>query len=565
MPKRGYYRAIVRLNNNTLRSGLAFSGGRQAPAISLALVVLLCIAWILPGLVGHDPWKPDEAYSFGLVWSILNGGDWVVPTLAGEPFMEKPPLFYLAAAGFARLFSPWLPLHDGARLASGFAISLVLIFSGLAGRELWGKGYGRITALVMIGCLGLVVRTHQLITDVGLLAGFAIALYGLALARRVPLAGGAVLGTGIGITFMAKGLLGPCILGITALLLPLFCRAWRNRGYAGVLGIALLAALPWLAVWPYALYQRSPELFREWFWVNNFGRYAGFAHLGPDNEPGYYFKTLPWFAWPALPLALWVLWRGGRRGLGEPSVQLPLIAFLVMLVVLGTASDARDVYALPFLLPLSLLATSAVDTLRRGAARALDWFGVMTFGLIAAVLWTAWLALMTGYPAGLAERAAELQPGYTAPFQWFAFAAAAAYTLVWLVVVTRMARNNLRALTTWALGLTLMWGLSGTLLLPWLDAGKSYRAMVVSMKQAMPPRYTCVASIRLGEPQRGMFDYFGGILTKRVEAGAKREDCDLLLMQGGSTEESAGEGWQKIWEGARLGDRSERFRLFRRQ
>ena len=35
-------------------------------------------------LVGHDPWKPDEAYSFGLVLDQLERGDWVVPMLAGE-------------------------------------------------------------------------------------------------------------------------------------------------------------------------------------------------------------------------------------------------------------------------------------------------------------------------------------------------------------------------------------------------------------------------------------------------------------------------------------------------
>ena len=38
------------------------------------LVPLLCLAWILPGLVGHDPWKPDEAYTFGLVYQILKAG-----------------------------------------------------------------------------------------------------------------------------------------------------------------------------------------------------------------------------------------------------------------------------------------------------------------------------------------------------------------------------------------------------------------------------------------------------------------------------------------------------------
>ena len=52
-------------------------------------------------LVGHDPWKPDEAYTFGVVYELLQGGSWIVPTLAGEPFLDKPPLFYLTAAACA--------------------------------------------------------------------------------------------------------------------------------------------------------------------------------------------------------------------------------------------------------------------------------------------------------------------------------------------------------------------------------------------------------------------------------------------------------------------------------
>ena len=59
---------------------------------------LLCLAWILPGLLAHDPWKPDEAYTFGVVYEMLQGGSWIAPTLAGEPFLREPPLFYLSAA-----------------------------------------------------------------------------------------------------------------------------------------------------------------------------------------------------------------------------------------------------------------------------------------------------------------------------------------------------------------------------------------------------------------------------------------------------------------------------------
>src|SRR5512144_2348229 len=86
--------------------------------VKASFLFLLCAAWILPGLVGHDPWKPDEAYGFGLVLGILKTGDLVVPTLAGEPFMEKPPLCYATAAATARIASPLLAPHDGARLAA---------------------------------------------------------------------------------------------------------------------------------------------------------------------------------------------------------------------------------------------------------------------------------------------------------------------------------------------------------------------------------------------------------------------------------------------------------------
>ena len=81
--------------------------------------------------------------------------------------MDKPPLFYMTAALFAKLFSPLLPLHDGARLASGFYTALTLLFTGLAGRELFGSGRGWAAAIILIGCLGMLVRAHQLITDLG--------------------------------------------------------------------------------------------------------------------------------------------------------------------------------------------------------------------------------------------------------------------------------------------------------------------------------------------------------------------------------------------------------------
>jgi len=527
-------------------------------------LIILCTAWMLPGLVGHDPWKPDEAYTFGLIYHIVRSGHWVVPMLAGEPFMEKPPLYYVTAALFARWWSPWLPLQDAARLASGFYMGIVFVFTGLGARELLGRGKGSLAVLVLLGCLGLLVRAHEMITDVALLAGFAVALYGLALAQRRGVLGGVMLGTGVGIGFLSKGLLAPGIIGLIALLL-LWFRPWRTRRYGLALGVACVAALPWLTVWPFLLYRQSPHLFHEWFWINNLGRFLGFADLGTTAEPAYYLKTLPWYAWPALPLALWTLWHRGRRGgFRQPAVHLPLLAFLVMLAVLGVASDARDVYAMPMLLPLSLLAADAVDTLKRGAASALDWFGFMTFGLFSGVIWLYWIATLTGWPARMAGRAQALQPAYHPVFDPLSFGIALLYTVAWLLLVSRMGRSNRRSVINWAAGLTLMWGLLMTLWLPWINTGMSYRSMIGDLQRALPAHHGCIASRSLGEPQRALLQYYAGIVTRRLEVHP-HASCRFLLQQGFVGEAHLpGRGWREIWEGARPGDRRERYWLYRR-
>ncbi len=526
--------------------------------------LLICFAWLIPGLVGHEPWKPDEAYTFGLVNHIIKNGDWVVPALAGEPFMEKPPLFYITAAAFAKIFSNWLPLHDAARLTSGFFMGLALLFTGMSGRELYGRGKGLLSVLALISCLGLLIRAHELITDLALLAGIAMALYGLALSLRRHIIGGILLGTGTGISFMSKGLIGPGMISITAALLPIFFQPWRNRYYLQTLFIAFAAALPWLVIWPLALYQRSPALFMEWFWTNNLGRFLGFARLGPKSETAGYLKMLPWFAWPALPLAIWTLWQEKRNLFKRPELHLPLTAFLVMFAVLSAASDAREVYAIPMLLPLACLAAASIDTLRRGAANALYWFGVMVFTFFGIVIWFYWIAVELGIPAGLSAHLQDLQPGYTPAFSWFIFSVGIIYTVGWLATLVRTKRSKERPVIIWATGMTLIWGLLMSLFISWLDAGKSYRSTIHSLTQAMPAHTGCIASQGLGEPQRAMLDYYANIITQRAEIG-KGAECNLMLTQGGVDKVAAlSPEWQQIWEGNRPGDKSERYRLFQR-
>src|SRR6266581_1876250 len=103
-----------------------FAAGRITLPLAPALLALLVLAYLLPGLVGHDPWKTDDAIGIGIVHQMLEHGRWIVPYLAGEPFLEDGPFHYWIAALAENVFGLVLAPHDGARLASGVMLPAVI-------------------------------------------------------------------------------------------------------------------------------------------------------------------------------------------------------------------------------------------------------------------------------------------------------------------------------------------------------------------------------------------------------------------------------------------------------
>jgi len=279
----------------------------------------------------------------------------------------------------------------------------------------------------------------------------------------------------------------------------------------------------------------------------------------------YYLRILTWYGLPALPLAAWVLWGTRFKEWLTPQIALPLTGFIVVLSVLSLAAHSRELYALPLLLPLVLLATPATDTLRRGVANLIYWFSVMGGSFVLVVAWFYWSALELGLPPKLHVHLHTLQPGYPPGFKWLPFTLGVLYSAGWIVLLLKLRKSRERPVIAWAATMTMIWGLLAILFVGWLDAGKSYRSMIADMQKALPPKYDCIAAQELGDPQRAMLHYFAGITTYRVDQPQRKRGCDLLLVQGNSKVESIPPGsWRKIWEGARPGDKAERYRLYRR-
>jgi 4-amino-4-deoxy-L-arabinose transferase-like glycosyltransferase len=540
------------------------------PLARVPLLILLAI-WLLPGLIGHDPWKADDAIGIGIVHQFANHGDWLVPRLMGEHYPDDGPLFYWIATAFVKALGWLMAQHDAARLAAGACIVLTLAFLRLAGRALSGSGSrdnagndnrfccGESAILLFVGCTGLLLHAHETISDTALLAGLACAYYGAALAPKRPYAGGIALGCGLGAAFLATGFapVAPFLAALIAM--PLFVPDWRGRNAGIAMACALALLLPWIALWPTLLHARSPELFAAWLLKTG---PAALAHAPSGGAAAYTLKTLAWFAWPAWPVAIWALWLY-RRKPGSAAVVLPLCALIAGILLTTVARAPGELPLLPLLLPLALLGAPVLGDLRRGAANSLAWFGAMTFSLLGALIWIGYIALQTGYPLRVAANAARLEPGFVAHFAWLPLIAAAAITLLWIALILRSQRSPQRSVTFWAAGLALFWALTMLLWLPWIDYGKSYRPVAQAIKSKLHGHQGCIASRGLGEAQRAAFDYHANIVAERSESRARRE-CRMLLVQDNARlpEDSPGAAWKKLWEGNRAGDRSEKFRLY---
>ncbi len=526
------------------------------------VLIVFCALFLLPGLVGHDPWKNEDAMHFGVAFSIVDGGNWLVPQLAGEAWLDSPPLYYWVAAVLAKTAGLALPLHDAARLASGLFVGIMLFCLGSAAHLLVGREAGRGAVLIAIGTLGLLVHAHESQPATALLAATAMTYLGLALLPQHPLRGGFLAGAALGLGFLTNGVQALLILAPMLMLLPLVSSHLRNpQAVRGMLA-ALAVAGPLILAWPLALSWRDPDALSLWWSLE-------MADLQlHENWPltlWEYLKILGWFAWPALPLALWTLWKE-RRHLREPRILIPLSSFIVLLAVQPAFFQLRSLNALPLLPPLILLAAPATLSLRRGAANALDWFGMMTFTLLAGLVWLGWLAMVADMPYRFARKLAKIEPGFVGHFSPVAFVAALALTLAWLWLIFASPRSPQRGSVHWAAGVVLCWGLIVALWTPWIDHGRSYRAVFSSLQAAVPPIDGCVGGRSLGNTQRAALHYFTGIVLQR-EGLRPASQCRYYLIQGTAQSEPLppGRGWRKIWEGGRPSDRNERFRFYVRQ
>ena len=355
----------------------------------------LALLWFLPLNYPHL-FDPDEGRYAEIPREMVASGDWVTPRLDAIKYFEKPPLGYWATAAAFEIFGQhaWT-----VRLWPALSGMFGLMLTWALGRRLYDQRAALLAVMVQASALLYVALARIATLDMGLSFGLQLAMTALVLlvlqprpgeaqSRRLPL----LLGVGVALAVMSKGLVGILIPGAVAVLFMLIHRDWRLPLRAQLwwtFAALLLLAAPWFVL----VSARNPEFAHFFFIFQHFQRYLSRAEFD-RYQPVWFFLPvlalgfLPWTT--LLPPALRAGWRAARSG--ERASSLLLIWAGFVLVFFSLSQSKLAPYIVPMLPPLSLLTGRAIAELPapRFAAhlRAVALFAA-AIAVVVLLLWVA--------------------------------------------------------------------------------------------------------------------------------------------------------------------------------
>jgi 4-amino-4-deoxy-L-arabinose transferase-like glycosyltransferase len=578
------------------------------------LLWTLLLAYVFAGLVGRDPWRPDDAVGFGIAWSMAHGAwlDWLVPHVAGAPVVDEGPLTFWLSALTLKLFAPLLGDPMAARLGTALYILLAafgvwyatyvlghtqaaqpvqFMFGGAPHARDYGRAIADGALLTMLATLGLLARLHETTAEAAQFAWLCVLLYALARSLEAPLSGMILTGLCLAALTLTRGWhVGGYAALMCAVIMAVHAPLARARRWFILIALPLAAAL--VATWGALVMHLHPQglqylqLWHEWNVSLLAGQYRDTAL--------YFARNLIIFGWPALPFALIAAWRWRSR-LSASHMAIPLAMMLAFALFLLTTQENQEALMATLLPGALVLAAFLLPTLTRSTINAIDWFSIAALSLALVVVWMYWIAIQTGWPPTMARTALRRVPGFVSQFSWPAFLIALSATLFWYVLVvwrvTRRPQVVWRAMAISSGGVLTAWVLLTTLWMPYVNHTRTYRDVALNAAQALPAD-ACVAAQRLGLAQRASFAYFGKLRFEGLPLAPprpRRRDlldafeshealvpattaCRWLMTQDSLRRLSnlnvfptlpEGE-WVLVWEGRRFTDRDERFRLYKR-
>ena len=329
------------------------------------LLLFLACSLYFPGLGARDFWAPVEPRYAEIVRVMYAKGEWIVPTVNGEIYTDKPILYFwvaLVAAKFVGGVNEWVVRLPAALGGIGFVLTAYFI-----GRELFGARVGAVAAAVLATSYRVIWEARWAHVDMLFAFFFLLSIYfgARALLRRGLPHEVLLCYIFMALATLAKGLIGVVLPGLLFVAFITVRRDWRLIGAAQLpFGVPLFLCIA--APWFYLVSKATGgRWLADFIYIHHLQRYtAGAGHRQPFY---YYFTTLPadFLPWTAFAIPALAAYRNCRRAWATPPVQFCLLWFFVVFIFFGGSDTKRDLYLLPLLPTLAFLVANFLIDLER--------------------------------------------------------------------------------------------------------------------------------------------------------------------------------------------------------
>ena len=277
----------------------------------------------------------------------------ITPTLGGNPWLEKPPLYYWQAMLAYSLFG----VSDvAARIPSAVDATLLVIAIYLFFHR-FRPGVEVDAALITASCAGIIGYARAASMDMALAATFGIGMLAWWAWResenRIYLA---LFYACMGLGMLAKGPVAPFL---AAAIVVLFAVAThelrlvlRTLWLPGILLFCVIA-LPWY----FAVQLRNPQFFREFILQHNLARFS--SDLYHHRQPFWYYlpvtalAMVPWIVFVVVAFVERIrVWWEERKSAPKPDLEFQFGLFACCWLVVPVAFFSISQSKLPgYILP----------------------------------------------------------------------------------------------------------------------------------------------------------------------------------------------------------------------
>jgi 4-amino-4-deoxy-L-arabinose transferase-like glycosyltransferase len=290
-------------------------------------------------------------------------GEWVVLRVNGDPYPDKPILFFWLALISSKILGGVSELS--VRLPSSLAAGGLVLVTYWLVREFFGKERAFLSGLVLATSLRVMWEARWAHTD--MLLALLITLTMLFFLRAFYAKGTPkqyyLVYAMMGLATLTKGLIGFVLPGLVILSFLAFTgslsRLREVRIPTGAI-VFLLIVSPWFIA---IVREVGSGYLVDFIWIQHFQRY-----LDPrgHREPFYYYllnlpaDLLPWTLYVPGAVATWI--KRKKEALEGPRLFF-LLWIAVILIFFNFTSQKRSLYLLPIFPPLAAMIAGYLQTL----------------------------------------------------------------------------------------------------------------------------------------------------------------------------------------------------------